>query len=120
MMYPSDVKARHISMILDGYKVSRKTKKKILGIRMSKPRLKRLLESVEVVMNKYPEPATILPYSFCPKCGCTHTRSTGNMVEHPELWVQVSCLRCGFLVGEADNSPFVHALECKEWNYSLH
>lgn len=119
MYYQQNIKFKYLSMIHSGYKVSRKTKKKILGNRMGKSKLKQLLDSVQVITNKYPESATILPYMFCPKCGCDKTRSTGNMVDYPELWVRAYCLRCGFLVGEADNSPLVHALECKEWNYKL-
>lgn len=33
------------------------------------------------------------------------------MAYHPELWVRHYCLRCGYLVSEADNSPDVHVLE---------
>ena len=113
------VKFRYYRKLHNNEKLSRKTKKQFLGRRLSKTKLKKLLNSVQIIQNKYPQAATILPHKFCPKCGCTKTRSTGNMVEYPELWVRVYCLRCGFLVGEADNSPFVHALECKEWNYKL-
>lgn len=100
-----------------GEKVSRKTKKEFFGKRISKPRLKKMLDGVQITQNKYPQSATIAPYAFCPKCGCKETRSTGNMAEHPELWVKSYCLKCGNLVGEADNSPFVHVLELREWNY---
>jgi ribosomal protein S27AE len=106
-------------MIKSGNKVSRKTKKQFLGKRPGKANLNKLLKNVQIIPNKYPQSSTILPYPFCPKCGCTETRNTGNMAEHPELWVRTYCLRCGFLVGEADNSPFVHALECWEFDYQL-
>jgi ribosomal protein S27AE len=113
------MKSKYWWMIRTGEKVSRKTKKQTLGKRIGKSGLKKLLNSVQIIPNKYPQPATILPYPFCPKCGCSETRMTGNMADHPELWVRSYCLRCGFLVGEADNSPFVHALECYEFNYQL-
>lgn len=95
----------------DVKQVSRKTKKAILGAKLSNKKLKSLLSTVQIIHNKYPEEATILPYPFCPKCGCTHTRSTGNMSSYPERWDKVYCERCGYLVAESDNSPYVHVLE---------
>lgn len=89
---------------------SRKTKKRILGRKMSNRKLKERLSLVVVTERKYPEPALISD-RFCPKCGCDATTSTGNMAEYPELWVKEFCLRCGFLVAIADNSPRIHCLE---------
>lgn len=92
-----------------GY-VSRKTKKAMVGKRMGKSELKARISAVTVTVKRYPEPSE-LSDMFCPKCGCDYSRSTGNMAEYPEEWVRTYCLRCGYLVGEADNSPFVHVLE---------
>lgn len=103
----------------DIHSVSRKTKKFILGKKMNKRKLKARLAAVDVTKNRYPEPAT-LSDEFCPKCGCEATRSTGNMAPYPEVWVEEKCLRCGFLVGMADNSPWYRALEFPENNYELY
>ncbi len=100
-------------------KTPRKAKKAILGKRMNKAKLNRLLDSVvvgEVAHTMHEEP-DIKPYLFCPHCGCRETRDSGNLVGAPEYWSYTYCLRCGKVVGYIDNSPFVHALECKEFNY---
>lgn len=98
--------------------VSRKTKKHILGKKLNKRELKQRLANVIVTRNPYPQSVT-LSDEFCPKCGCERTRSTGNMAHYPEVWVRTYCLRCGFLVGTADNSPYVYALEFPEYNYEI-
>jgi predicted nucleic-acid-binding Zn-ribbon protein len=90
--------------------VSRKTKKAMLGKRMGRSELKARISAVTVTVKKYPQAAE-LSDEFCPKCGCDYSKSTGNMAYYPEEWVRTYCLRCGYLVGEADNSPFVHVLE---------
>jgi len=103
--------------------LSRKTKKFILGKKCGKATLKRRIAAVEVIINKYPQEAD-LSDRFCPKCGCNAERSTGNMAEYPERWERRYCERCGYLVGESDNSPFVHVLELmcgpekEEWDPS--
>lgn len=98
--------------------VSRKTKKHILGKKMNRKQLKQRLASVVVNENKYPVSADISD-CFCPRCGCEKTRGTGNMADYPEVWVRDYCLRCGFLVGTADNSPYIYALEFPENNYEI-
>ncbi|OKP97748.1 hypothetical protein [Paenibacillus sp. P46E] len=98
--------------------VSRKTKKYILGPKMTKRALKERLSAVIVTKSKYPEPADISD-EFCPNCGCESSKTTGNMAEYPEVWVKETCLRCGFLVGMADNSSWDYALEHPEENYRL-
>jgi len=47
---------------------------------------------------------------FCPECGCIYATDSGNMTSYPEIWEYYHCMRCGFKVGEIDNSPFVHVL----------
>ena len=90
--------------------VSRKTKKFWIGRKLGKTSLKKRIAAVEVTINKYPQEAD-LSDRFCPECGCDAERSTGNMADYPERWVRRYCQRCGYLVGESDNSPFVHVLE---------
>lgn len=96
-------------------KLSRKRKLKLWGRKLGGKKLKEMLSAVLIVKNKYPEPSTILPYAFCPKCGCRHSVSTGNMESHPYVYIRAYCSRCGYLVGMADNSPWVHCLECYEY-----
>jgi hypothetical protein len=98
--------------------ISRKTKKRLLGRIMNRRILKERLSLVVVTERNYPEPATISD-CFCPKCGCEATRSTGNMAEYPEVWVNEFCLRCGFLVGTADNSPWISCLQFPEEKYKI-
>lgn len=98
--------------------VSRKTKKYILGRKLNRRQLKQRLAAVLVTKNKYPYSADISDY-FCPRCGCEKTKGTGNMAPYPEVWVRDYCLRCGFLVGTVDNSPYVYALEFPEYNYEI-
>ncbi len=64
------------------------------------------------------ESVDVFPYLFCPNCGCTQYKSTGNMTTYPEHWENFYCLRCEYHVAVIDNSPFVHALECE--NYELY
>ena len=98
---------------LNDDKLSRKCKKLILGKKLSKKQIREMVIRFDVLHHQkhiYEQTvSTIEP--FCPWCGCTETRSTGNMVEYPELWERVYCLRCGKLVEEADNSTYQHVLE---------
>lgn len=98
-------------------KLPRKLKKKKLGKKISRSSLNRLLKSVKIVEYKYPQPSDILPFEFCPKCGCTHDKYIDHEVGYPEVWIETYCARCGFKTGTADNSPFHHCLECPEDNY---
>lgn len=100
-------------------KIPRKIKKIILGPKLNKAKLRKLLLSVKITTNKYPEPATIEPYEFCPKCGCTMIISTGNMSAYPESYVKNFCARCGYLVALQDNSPWMSCLEFPENNYVI-
>ncbi len=91
-------------------KLPRKLKKRIVGKKISSSKLNRLLKETIVIKHKYPYPETILPYQYCPKCGCVVYKSTNNMAEYPEVWISYTCLRCGYEVASEDNSPFVHCL----------
>lgn len=106
--------------ISNGCKVPRKAKKAILGNRLNKSKLYKLLNSVTIgdpAKTMY-QTADIKPYLFCPRCGCQQTRSSGNLTAYPEHWEYDYCLRCNNVVGYIDNSPYIHALEFKENDYS--
>jgi hypothetical protein len=103
-------------------KVPRKLKKAVLGLKLSKAKLRRKLRQVQIIENKYPEAATILPEPFCPRCGCSETDYTDNMAfsdDYRDEWRRGYCLRCGFLVWEVDNSPMMHCLEYPEFDYNM-
>lgn len=51
----------------------------------------------------------------CPKCGSELTESTGNMLEYPDHWEKVTCLKCDWLVGLIDNSPYVSCYEFEDF-----
>ena len=101
-------------------KVPRRFKKYILGRKIPKYKLKKMLSEVtlgEPIKTMY-EDREIKPYGqFCPKCGCTAYYGTGNRVEYPEHWESFYCLRCDVKVAEIDNSPFVHVLECDGFKF---
>jgi len=85
----------------------------------SRSELKNLLKTVEVISpasTMYDAPK-IKPYAFCPHCGCTSMRGSGNMTLYPEHWEYFYCNRCNKVVGYIDNSPFIHALECSDDKY---
>lgn len=96
-------------------KLPRKLKKKIFGKKIKRKVLKKMLSEVRIVENKYPQSADILPFSFCPKCGCEYTKIVDHNVEYPEIWYDVYCLKCGYNVGGADNSSYSHCLEDEEY-----
>lgn len=103
-----------------GEKLPRKIKKRFLGLRINKTKIKKLLKSVEIVaeartMYEFP---VIKPYMFCPHCGCTEMYGTGNKAYYPEHWEYFYCCKCKNVVGYIDNSAFIHALECPEDNYN--
>lgn len=101
-------------------RVPRKFKKQWLGRRLNKSKLRRLLSTVKIIESGNGRDSNeVLPYTFCPKCGCQSSRSTGNMAEYPERWDRIFCMRCNFLVGESDNSPYYHCLEFKEFDYVI-
>lgn len=98
-------------------RLPRKIKKRVLGRKLSKSKLKRLLKTVEVIVScktMYQTPI-IKPYLFCPKCGCRDYVGTGNRTSYPEHWEYFHCSRCWNVVAGIDNSPFVHALESKDF-----
>lgn len=100
-------------------RLPRKRKKALLGRKIKRSKLLKLLSSVEVIKSArtcYQVPE-IKPYLFCPQCGCKEYYGTGNRACYPEHWEYFKCLRCSSVVGYIDNSPFIHALECKENDY---
>ncbi len=104
----------------EALRLPRKAKKFLQGLKMSKSKLRKLLNTVEIgepIRTMY-ERREIKPFSFCPKCGFTHYRGGGNMTEYPEHWENFYCIKCNNIVGYIDNSPFIHALECKDNDYN--
>ena len=105
----------------NGGRIPRKVKKKQLGIRVSGCKLRRMLKETiigEPIRTMY-ERVEFTPHGdFCPHCGEKNYVGTGNRTDYPEHWEYFRCLRCRSIVGYIDNSPFVHALECKEYNYN--
>lgn len=93
-------------------KIPRKIKKQLLGRKLTKSKLSKLLKvmTTEGVKTMYERPK-ITPYDFCPKCGCQHYFGTGNMTTYPEHYEIFRCLRCNNEVGMIDNSPFYHVLQ---------
>ena len=117
------IKQDHLREFYDGYGIylPRKVKKKLYGKKMSRGKLRQLLDLVTIgtPSKTMYVLSDINPYPFCPCCGFIGMRGTGNKTQYPEHWEYFYCLRCGFQVGYIDNSPFVHALECKEYGYKL-
>ena len=95
----------------------RKIKKRVLGKRMSKSKLRRLLSTVKVVKEADTcyETTEIFPYLFCPSCGCTNSQAYDHGAPYPEMWVDYHCLRCDDKVAYIDNSPFIHVLQCENF-----
>lgn len=88
-------------MIVAGNKIPRKSKKRVIGTRISR---KKLREEI----NK-----GILDH--CPKC--RHwlvVRTTGNMVAYPEVWEYNYCANCGLIISGADNSYPVDLIQAAE------
>lgn len=111
---------KHFNALQYHEKVPRKSKKAILGPKLTSGKLNKLLKTVtfgEPIVTMYEE-REIYPYAFCPKCGCKSYYGTGNKTGYPEHWEYFHCLRCRNVVGYIDNSAFIHALECPEENYN--
>ena len=90
-------------------KHSRKEKKALLGFRLSKSKIKKLLQGTALIGRGID--TIIDPYPFCPVCGCAHVDWVHHSVAYPERWETGYCARCGQKVCESDNSPYVHILE---------
>jgi len=99
-------------------KLPRKLKKVILGKRLSKNRIKKLISKIKVTPATGHLSTLVEPFPFCPKCGCTGVRYSGNRVEYPERWDSGYCIRCGNHVWESDNSPYYHVLEMEDFSFS--
>lgn len=96
--------------VYNGYKLPRKVKKSLFGKRLTKKQINENISKLE-----FDDTGELITPPFCPKCGCTSERGTGNMVEYPEHWENFHCLRCNEIVGCIDNSRYVHVLEYEEY-----
>jgi hypothetical protein len=105
------MKYKYYNRFYSREKVPRRVKKYFLGNKVKKSYLKKLLKNTIIIKHKYPESAQIWPYEYCPYCGTKGCFSTGNMASYPERYVCYTCMRCGKVVGGADNSPYYHVLE---------
>lgn len=96
--------------------LSRKEKKYYIGTKLNKNKIRRRLAEMIIYID---ENGDITDYSdhFCPECGCEVAKSTGNSVPYPEVFERVLCMRCGFLMGEADNSPHHSFFELDDGEY---
>lgn len=102
----------------EGGRIPRKIKKTVLGKKMKTGVLRGLLRTVQfghpiVTMYERREANTDL---FCPHCGECGYVGSGNQTTYPEHWEYFHCLRCRKVVGYIDNSPFIHALECADYD----
>ncbi|SQB33428.1 hypothetical protein [Clostridium cochlearium] len=103
---------RYKTRLEDGEKLPRKIKKKILGNKLSKNKIRKRINKLELKVDVWSNGYEV-PYvedEFCPKCGCEEVYSTGNMAFYPEVYEKMYCLRCGTLVAMADNSAMIHEL----------
>lgn len=102
-------------------KLPRKLKKYALGKKMRRGKLRRMLDETILgppITTMY-ERREFHPHgAFCPNCGHAAYYGTGNQTSYPEHWEYFYCLKCHAVVGYIDNSPFIHALECKEFDYN--
>lgn len=94
---------------MESDKMPRKIKKNILGKKINKTNIKRMINNLEIETSC--STVYIKPFEFCPKCGCRETMVEDHGVPYPEIWVDIYCLRCGQWVCGADNSRFHHILE---------
>ena len=99
-MYSRRFKNRYYSKLKWGEKIPRKAKKYIMGKKLSKCKVKRMIKAY-----KHGDDG------FCPNCGSCITHSTHNMAEYPEVWIKHYCIRCGELVAYEDNSPLISVLD---------
>ena len=89
----------------DGLRISRKAKKKILGVRISKNKLR--LKIRQLKFDKDGEPNN----DFCANCGCGISRQSEQMAQYPDCYIIWYCIRCGSQTGSMDNSRYVSELE---------
>lgn len=114
-------KYKHFLAFLNGEKIPRKAKKSLLGKRLNKQKIGKILSNLqvlEVAKTMYDRPVFNVPW-ICPKCGCERRRTTGNMTSYPEHWENIYCLRCNHLIAFIDNSPYIHCFEYKEQNFII-
>lgn len=95
-----------------GGKLPRRIKKQILGKKLNRRKLKALLASVKLDRNTEGSVIGILPYMFCPNCGCESFHTIDHHAKWPEIWIEDYCRRCNHFVGGADNSPYITVFEC--------
>lgn len=111
------IKEKHLIVFYCGGYVPRKIRRRILGHKVTKKKLKQMLSSLIITRHPYPKESE-LSDEFCPKCGCKSLIYYSYEVPYPEVWSELICGRCGFVVGCADNSPFVWTVDDDEGDFT--
>lgn len=92
-----ELRWRELKKFHNGERLSRKEKKRVLGTKVSRNRIRKEVEAGELF--------------HCPKCRhILRIRSTGNMVAYPEWWEYWYCGHCGLTTSGADNCKPVSLL----------
>lgn len=106
------MKLRYYKRLYHGEKIPRKAKKIILGYRIGKSKLRRMINDVRIIYRpiRMWDSAGINCEPFCPNCGCELEYGSGNMSSYPEHWEVFRCCRCHSKTANIDNSPYYHIL----------
>ena len=91
----------------------RQRKKAHLGTLLNASKLRKLL-SITEVLKESGHSVGIIPFVYCPYCGCKSVSFFDYPVEYPEVWCEIKCDRCNSQVGGADNSYFEYTIESIE------
>lgn len=104
-----------------GGNIPRKVKKMVLGTKERRSVIRRMLSETVAqwpITTMY-ERRDFHPHgAFCPNCGERSYIGEGSRELYPNHWEKFHCIRCRKVVGYIDNSPFIHALECKDNDYN--
>ena len=95
---------------MKGLKISRKKKKTLLGRKIPKSSLKKLIRvCVSHMKGKIIyESREVFPYPFCPKCGCKSQTTYGPVSGDPESLQQHDCSRCAYTVAQQGLGEYYH------------
>ena len=78
--------------------------------------IERMLQEVKITYDEDGKLKSISPYPFCPRCGCKYSQEEEHdEMEYPDQWTEWFCSKCGYLVAEVDNSPYIHCLQCLDY-----
>ena len=97
--------------LLDGFKVPRKVKKFLLGKKLNRSKITKKIKTTIGIIHNGNYEVDIINGEFCLKCGCKLIKTENYPVEYPEVYYDCICVRCGNIVGGADNSVYYSELE---------